>query len=192
MPLKKASCWRNKAEEKDEEVKLSERTIEDLEITVCTLDIMKEEVEHQRRQRGKIEVELQNVRQQLHDVPSPRKEISFLEDGIVDLVDSTRHQNDMNSELLGAQESRIFQREVYVESAPQVEQPNEPFSDEYMKEADQSDVETEKAQLLDMDSCASEKLEHNYQICTPAIFSNIRSKEITSIYTRSVPVRCHG
>ena len=32
------------------------------------MDIMKE-VEHQRRQRGKIEVELQNVRQQLRDVP---------------------------------------------------------------------------------------------------------------------------
>ncbi|RLN28527.1 hypothetical protein C2845_PM05G03160 [Panicum miliaceum] len=66
------------AKEKDEEVKLLERSIEDLEITVCTLekqmDIMKEEVEHQRRQRGKIEEVLQNVRQQLQDVPSSGKQ----------------------------------------------------------------------------------------------------------------------
>jgi len=41
------------------------------------MDIMKE-VEHQRRQRGKIEVELQNVRQQLRDVPSSGKARSFL------------------------------------------------------------------------------------------------------------------
>ena len=53
------------------------------------MDIMKE-VEHQRRQRGKIEVELQNVRQQLRDVPSSGKARSFLEDGIIDLADSTR------------------------------------------------------------------------------------------------------
>lgn len=54
------------------------------------MDIMKEEVEHQRRQRGKIEVELQIVRQQLGDVPSSGKARSFLEDGIIDLADSTR------------------------------------------------------------------------------------------------------
>ena len=54
------------------------------------MDIMKEEVEHQRRQRGKIGVELQNVRQQLRDVPSSGKARSFLEDGIIDLADSTR------------------------------------------------------------------------------------------------------
>ena len=53
------------------------------------MDIMKE-VEHQRRQRGKIEVELQIVRQQLGDVPSSGKARSFLEDGIIDLADSTR------------------------------------------------------------------------------------------------------
>jgi hypothetical protein len=51
---------------------------------------MKEEVEHQRRQRGKIEVELQNVRQQLRAVTSSGKVGSFLEDGIVDLADATR------------------------------------------------------------------------------------------------------
>jgi len=53
------------------------------------MDITKE-VEHQRRQRGKIEVELQIVRQQLGDVPSSGKARSFLEDGIIDLADSTR------------------------------------------------------------------------------------------------------
>ena len=58
----------------------------------------------------------------------------------------------MNSELLGAQESRIFQREVSVESAPQVEHPKEPFSDDCMQESDQSDVEMEKARLSDMDN----------------------------------------
>ncbi|PAN21620.1 hypothetical protein PAHAL_3G480400 [Panicum hallii] len=164
------------AEEKDEEVKLLERSIEDLEITVCTLekkmDIMKEEVEHQTRQRGKIEVELQNVRQQLQDVPSSGKERSFLEDGIVDLASSTRHQNDMNSELLGAHESRIFQREVSLESAPQVEHPKEPFSDEYMQEADQSDIKMEKAQLSDMDSCASEELEQISASKHPGLFGS--------------------
>ncbi|KAG2630403.1 hypothetical protein PVAP13_3KG487100 [Panicum virgatum] len=177
------------AEEKNEEVKLLERSIEDLEITVCTLekkmDIMKEEVEHQRRQRGKIEVELQIVRQQLGDVPSSGKARSFLEDGIIDLADSTRfawHQNDMNSELLGAQESRIFQREVSVESAPQVEHPKEPFSDDCMQESDQSDVEMEKARLSDMDNwsdnskferpCASEELEQNSASKQPELFGN--------------------
>lgn len=145
------------------------------------MDIMKE-VEHQRRQRGKIEVELQNVRQQLRDVPSSGKARSFLEDGIIDLADSTRHQNDMNSELLGAQESRIFQREVSVESAPRVEHPKEPFSYECMQEADQSDVEMEKARLSDMDywsdnskfdhPCASEELEQISASKQPELFGS--------------------
>lgn len=51
---------------------------------------MKEEAEHQRMQRGKIEAEMQNIRQQLEVVTSSGKAGSFLEDGIVDLADTTR------------------------------------------------------------------------------------------------------
>jgi hypothetical protein len=54
------------------------------------VNIMKEEAEHQRRQQGKIEVELQNVRQQLRAVTSSGKAGSFLEDGIVDLSNAAR------------------------------------------------------------------------------------------------------
>jgi hypothetical protein len=45
---------------------------------------MKEEAEHQRRKQIKIEVELQNVRQQLRAVTSSGKAASFLEDGLAD------------------------------------------------------------------------------------------------------------
>jgi hypothetical protein len=48
------------------------------------VDIMKEEGEHQRRKQIKIEVELQNVRQQLRAVTSSGKAASFLEDGLAD------------------------------------------------------------------------------------------------------------
>jgi hypothetical protein len=48
-------------------------------------------------------------------------------------------------------EGRIFQGEVSVEPAPQVKQPREPVSNEYMQKVDQSDVEMEKAQSSDMD-----------------------------------------
>uniref|UniRef100_K3ZFB5 Uncharacterized protein n=1 Tax=Setaria italica TaxID=4555 RepID=K3ZFB5_SETIT len=129
-------------EQKNEEIKILELSNEDLKVDVN----MKEEAEHQRRQQGKIEVELQNVRQQLRAVTSSGKAGSFLEDGIVDLADTTRFQSDMNSELSGAQEGRIFQREVSVEPAPQV---------------DQSDVEMEKAQSSDMDYWSeNSKFEH--------------------------------
>jgi hypothetical protein len=112
-------------EKKNEEVKMWERSYEDLEIIAREFEkevslphllfllvlirhfslflkngfffaispkvnIMKEEAEHQRRQRGNIEVELQNVRQQLRAVTSSGKVGSFLEDGIVDLADATR------------------------------------------------------------------------------------------------------
>ncbi|RCV19281.1 hypothetical protein SETIT_3G371800v2 [Setaria italica] len=130
-------------EQKNEEIKILELSNEDLKVDVN----MKEEAEHQRRQQGKIEVELQNVRQQLRAVTSSGKAGSFLEDGIVDLADTTRFQSDMNSELSGAQEGRIFQREVSVEPAPQ--------------EVDQSDVEMEKAQSSDMDYWSeNSKFEH--------------------------------
>ncbi|CAN6361616.1 unnamed protein product [Urochloa humidicola] len=146
-------------EEKNEEVKLLERSREDLEDTVRELEkkmhIMNEEAKHQRRQQRKIEVELQNVKQQLGAVPSSGEAGSFLEDGIVDLADSIRHQNNMNSELLGAQGRRIFQRDVSIEPAPQAEH----FLDEYI--ADQSDVDMEKAQSSDMDYLSdNSKFEH--------------------------------
>ncbi|CAL4898210.1 unnamed protein product [Urochloa decumbens] len=146
-------------EEKNEEIKLLELSREDLEDTVRELEkkmhIMNEEAKHQRRQQEKIEAELQNVKQQLEAVPSSGEAGSFLDDGIVDLADSIRHQNDMNSELLGAQGRRIFQGEVSIEPAPQVEH----FLDEYM--ADQSDVDMEKAQSSDMDYLSdNSKFEH--------------------------------
>jgi hypothetical protein len=56
----------------------------------------------------------------------------------------------MNSELSGAQEGRIFQRVVSVETTPRVEYPTEPFSNEYMPEVDQLDVEMENAESSDM------------------------------------------
>ncbi|CAL4905533.1 unnamed protein product [Urochloa decumbens] len=151
------------AEEKNEEVKLLERSREDLEDTVRELEkmmhIMNEESKHQRRQQEKIEVELQNVKQQLGDVPSSGEAGSVLEDGIVHLADSIRHQNDVNSELLGAQGRRIFQRDVSIEPAPQAEYSKEHFLDEYM--ADQSDVDMEKAQPSDMDYLSdNSKIEH--------------------------------
>ncbi|CAL4891320.1 unnamed protein product [Urochloa decumbens] len=135
-------------EEKNEEVKLLERSREDLEDTVRELEkkmhIMNEEAKHQRRQQEKIEAELQNVKQQLEAVPSSGEAGSFLEDGIVDLADSIRHQ-----------------REVSVEPALQAEHSKESFSDEYMQEAHQSDVDMEKAQSSDMAYLShSSKLEH--------------------------------
>ncbi|CAN6334722.1 unnamed protein product [Urochloa humidicola] len=146
-------------EKKNEEVKLLERSREDLEDTVRELEkkmhIMNEEAKQQRRQQEKIEVELQNVKQQSGAVPSSGEAGSFLEDGIVDLADSIRHQNDMNSELPGAQGRRIFQRDVSIEPAPQAEH----FLDEYI--ADQSDVDMEKAQSSDMDYLSDKsKFEH--------------------------------
>nr|CAB3446207.1 unnamed protein product [Digitaria exilis] len=138
------------AEQRQAYIEQLELGNDDLRIDVCELEkkvnFMEEEAEHQRVQRGKIEAELQNVKLQLQAVTSYGKPGSFLEDGIVDLADTTRYQNDMNIELSGAQEVRIFQREVSVGPAPQVEHSKESFSNEHMQEVDQSDVEMEKAQ----------------------------------------------
>ncbi|WVZ91025.1 hypothetical protein U9M48_037258, partial [Paspalum notatum var. saurae] len=105
------------AEGKDEEVKVLERSIEELESTVCALeskvDIVKEEAERQRMQREGLEVELQKVRQQMLAVPSSGKARRYMEDGMVDLHDSSRHPTDLPNELLSAQESiRILKKEV--------------------------------------------------------------------------------
>jgi hypothetical protein len=50
--------------------------------------VMNEEAKHQKGQQEKLEVKLQNVKQQLGAVPSSGEAGSFLEDGIVDLADS--------------------------------------------------------------------------------------------------------
>ncbi|VFQ65808.1 unnamed protein product [Cuscuta campestris] len=62
------------AEEKDEEVKLLERSIEELECTVNVLenkvDIVKEEAERQCLQREELEMELHSIKQQMLSVKS--------------------------------------------------------------------------------------------------------------------------
>ncbi|KAJ1266076.1 hypothetical protein BS78_08G123300 [Paspalum vaginatum] len=105
------------AEGKDEEVKVLERSIEELESTVCALeskvDIVKEEAERQRMQREGLELELQKVRQQMLAVPSSGKARRYMEDGMVDLDDPSRHPTDLHNELLSARESiRILEKEV--------------------------------------------------------------------------------
>ncbi|KAG2630397.1 hypothetical protein PVAP13_3KG486900 [Panicum virgatum] len=105
------------AEGKDEEVKLLERSIEELENTVCALeskvDIVKEEAERQRMQREELEVELQKVRLQILTVPPSGKSKSYMEDGMVDLADLSRHSTDIHNDLLCAQESiKILEKEV--------------------------------------------------------------------------------
>ncbi|KAK8458483.1 hypothetical protein SEVIR_3G388200v4 [Setaria viridis] len=105
------------AEGKDEEVKLLETSIEELENTVCALeskvDIVKEEAERQRMQREELEVELQKVRQQMLTVPASGKSKSCMEDGIVDLADSSRYPADIHNDLLCAQESiRALEKDV--------------------------------------------------------------------------------
>uniref|UniRef100_A0A804N4S7 Kinesin motor domain-containing protein n=1 Tax=Zea mays TaxID=4577 RepID=A0A804N4S7_MAIZE len=105
------------AEGKDEEVKVLERSIEELENTVCVLEskveIVKEEAERQRMQREELEVELQKVRQQMLAVPPSGKARRYMEDGMIDLADSSRHPVDMHNELLSAQETiRILRKEV--------------------------------------------------------------------------------
>ncbi|TVU49390.1 hypothetical protein EJB05_00698, partial [Eragrostis curvula] len=96
------------ADEKDKQVKLLERSNEDLEITVCELEnkveIIMEEAKQQRMQREELELKLQNIRQQTLDVPSSRNASCSLEDEMVDFVDSTRHSQDVQNELLDAQQ----------------------------------------------------------------------------------------
>ncbi|CAN6343552.1 unnamed protein product [Urochloa humidicola] len=105
------------AEGKDEEVKLLERSIEELENTVCAMesrvDIVKAEAERQRMQREELEVELQKVRQQILTVPPSGKSKSYMEDGTVDLSDSSRYPSNIHNDLVCAQESiRILEKEV--------------------------------------------------------------------------------
>jgi hypothetical protein len=54
------------------------------------VDIVKEEAERQRMQREELEVELQKVRQQVLAVPPSGKARRYMEDGMVDLADSSR------------------------------------------------------------------------------------------------------
>jgi len=54
------------------------------------VDIVKEEAERQRMQREELEVELQKVRQQMLAVPPSGKARRYMEDGVVDLADSSR------------------------------------------------------------------------------------------------------
>lgn len=54
------------------------------------MDIVKEEAERQRMQREELEVELQKVRQQMLAVPPSGKSRRYMEDGMVDLADSSR------------------------------------------------------------------------------------------------------
>lgn len=54
------------------------------------VDIVKEEAERQRMLREELEVELQKVRQQMLTVPPSGNARSHMEDGMVDLADSSR------------------------------------------------------------------------------------------------------
>ncbi|ONM26464.1 hypothetical protein ZEAMMB73_Zm00001d007292, partial [Zea mays] len=64
-------------------------------------------------QREELEVDLQKVREQMLAVQPSGKARRYMEDGMVDLADSSRHPIDMHNELLCAQETiRILRREV--------------------------------------------------------------------------------
>ncbi|KAI8554401.1 hypothetical protein RHMOL_Rhmol05G0095900 [Rhododendron molle] len=67
-----AECSKLYAEEKEEEVKLLERSVEELECTVNVLEnkvnIVKGEVERQRLEREELEMELDAVKQQMNNV----------------------------------------------------------------------------------------------------------------------------
>jgi hypothetical protein len=54
------------------------------------VEIVKEEAERQRMQREELEVELQKVRQQMLAVPPSGKARRYMEDGMIDLADSSR------------------------------------------------------------------------------------------------------
>ncbi|TVU03813.1 hypothetical protein EJB05_50622 [Eragrostis curvula] len=104
------------ADEKDKQVKLLERSNEDLEITVCELEnkleIIKEEAKQQRMQREELELKLQNIRQQTLDVPSSWNASCSLEDEMVDFFDSTRYSQDVQNEHLDAQQVSEKEQEV--------------------------------------------------------------------------------
>ncbi|XBH89805.1 hypothetical protein VPH35_081626 [Triticum aestivum] len=90
------------AEKKDEEVKLLERSVDDLGSDVCALENLvrdiKKEAERQRMQREELEVELQKVRQQMSAVPSSGEAGSSVEDKRIDLTYSFRHSRDVHNE----------------------------------------------------------------------------------------------
>ncbi|KAM3261053.1 hypothetical protein ACQJBY_051988 [Aegilops geniculata] len=107
------------AKEKNKVIKLLEMSNEDGQITVCSLEekvkLLEEEAEQLRRQQGKLEMELQNARQQLLVVPSSREAKSSLEDRMLDSPDPTRYPSNINNGVLRSQESRIgraFEPEV--------------------------------------------------------------------------------
>uniref|UniRef100_A0A453M280 Uncharacterized protein n=1 Tax=Aegilops tauschii subsp. strangulata TaxID=200361 RepID=A0A453M280_AEGTS len=105
------------AEEKNKVIKLLEMSNEDGQITVCSLEekvkLLEEEAEQLRRQQEKLEMELQNARQQLLLVPSSREAKSSLEDRMVDSPDPTRHPSNINNGVLRSQESRIGRKEPF-------------------------------------------------------------------------------
>lgn len=105
------------AEEKNKVIKLLEMSNEDGQITVCSLEekvkLLEGEAEQHRRQQEKLEVELQNARQQLLVVPSSREAKSSLEDRMVDSPDPTRHPSNINNGVLRSQESRICRKEPF-------------------------------------------------------------------------------
>ncbi|XP_037439555.1 kinesin-like protein KIN-12F isoform X2 [Triticum dicoccoides] len=90
------------AEKKDEEVKLLERSVDDLGTDVCAVENLvrdiKKEAERQRMQREELEVELQKVRQQMSAVPSSGEAGSSVEDKRIDLTDSFRHSRNVHNE----------------------------------------------------------------------------------------------
>ncbi|XBI84842.1 hypothetical protein VPH35_093065 [Triticum aestivum] len=104
-------------EEKNKVIKLLEMSNEDGQITVCSLEekvkLLEEEAQQHRRQQEKLEVELQNARQQLLVVPSSGEAKSSLEDRMVDSPDPTRHPSNINNGVLRSQESRIGQKEPF-------------------------------------------------------------------------------
>ncbi|GJM95299.1 hypothetical protein PR202_ga12016 [Eleusine coracana subsp. coracana] len=102
--------------EKNNEIKLLERSVEDLEITVCELEnkvsIVKEEAKHEKMQREELELKLQSIRQQKSVMQSSGNASSSLKDEMVSLVDSMRHSQDKQNELLDAQEVSKSEQEV--------------------------------------------------------------------------------
>ncbi|KAJ1266080.1 hypothetical protein BS78_08G123600 [Paspalum vaginatum] len=116
-------------EKKNEEIKLLERSVEDLEITVCSLEnkveLFKEEARQQKRQREKLEVDLQYVRQQMLAVPSTEKSESSPEDIIIDSPYSTRHLGYIQNKLLGYKESRRIGRKEVSEQESEISWPDQ-------------------------------------------------------------------
>nr|GMC78383.1 kinesin-like protein KIN-12D [Ipomoea batatas] len=97
------------ADEKEEEVKLLERSIEELDCTVNVLEnkvgIIKEEAERQRLQREELEMELHNVKQQMLGVKSSD-------------ADAKRNLDEKEKNLLEAsQRIQILEKEIALRDA---------------------------------------------------------------------------